>query len=82
VSHDPTRHPIACQIDGKTRKGIYWVAGKILVVSTAMGGKSTQLGAMSPEAIAGQLLRNLVKEGKAYNTRLLLSLLFRFQDIP
>jgi hypothetical protein len=63
--HDPTRHPIACEIDGRTFKGNYWVAGKILVVSTSKGGKSTQLGAMSPEVLAGQLLGKLAKEGKA-----------------
>jgi hypothetical protein len=63
--HDPTRHTVTCEIDGKTHKGNYWIAGKILVVSTAKGGKSTQLGATSPETLAGQLLRKLAKEGKA-----------------
>jgi len=65
MSHDPTRHPLTCEIDGKTFKGNYWIAGKILVVSTAKGGKSTQLGTMSPESLAGQLLRTLAKEGNA-----------------
>ncbi len=32
---------VSCKIDGKTHEGNYWVAGKILVVSTAMDGKST-----------------------------------------
>lgn len=63
--HDPTRHTVSCEIDGKRFKGNYWIAGKILVVSTAKGGKSTQLGAMSPETLAGQLLGKLAKEGKA-----------------
>jgi hypothetical protein len=63
--HDPTRQTITCEIDGKNFKGNYWIAGKILVVSTAKGGKSTQLGALSPEALARQLLRKLAKEGKA-----------------
>ena len=63
--HDPTRQTVTCEIDGKTHKGNYWIAGKILVVSTAKGGKSTQLGATSPETLAGQLLRKLAKEGKA-----------------
>ena len=26
----PPRHPITCESDGKTHKGTYWVAGKIL----------------------------------------------------
>ena len=65
MSHDPTRHPITCQIDGKTYKGNYWVAGKILVVSTAKGGKSTQLGPHAPEALAERLLRQLAEQGGA-----------------
>ena len=56
---------MTCEIDGNPYKGNYWIAGKILVVSTAKGGKSTQLGAHVPEALAGQLLRKLAKEGKA-----------------
>ena len=63
--HDPTRHTVTCEIDGKTFKGNYWIAGKILVVSTSKGGKSTQLGAMSPETLAGQLLLKLAQEDKA-----------------
>jgi hypothetical protein len=65
MTKEPQRHKVSCEIDGKTHTGNYWVAGKILVVSTALGGTSTQLGAMSPEALAGQLLRKLAKEGKA-----------------
>ena len=61
----PVRHPIACEIDGKTHKGTYWVAGKILTVATGGGGKSKQVGTMEPEALAMQLLRELVKAGKA-----------------
>ena len=38
------RHPVTCEIDGKTFKGTYWIAGKILTVSTGMGGKSRQVG--------------------------------------
>jgi len=59
------RYPIACDVDGKTYRGNYWVAGKILVVSTSMGGKSRQLGSMPPDALAKQLLENLAREGKA-----------------
>ena len=63
--HDPTRNTVSCDIDGKRFEGNYWIAGKLLVVSTAKGGKSTQLGAMSPETLAGQLLRKLGEEAKA-----------------
>jgi hypothetical protein len=62
---DQKRHTVTCEIDGKIFKGNYWIAGKILVVSTAKGGKSTQLGAMSPEALAVQLLLQLAREDKA-----------------
>jgi len=65
MTKEPQRHRVSCEIDGKTHNGNYWVAGKILVVSTAKGGNSTQLGAMSPETLAGQLLLKLAKEGKA-----------------
>lgn len=51
--------------DGKTHKGTYWVAGKILTVSTGLGGKSKQVGTTEPEALAEQLLLDLVKAGKA-----------------
>jgi hypothetical protein len=61
----PVRHPITCEIDGKTHKGTYWVAGKILTVSTGGGGKSKQVGTTEPEALAKQLLLDLVKAGKA-----------------
>ena len=59
------RYPITCEIDGKTHKGTYWVAGKILTVSTGLGGKSKQVGTMELEALAKQLLLELVKAGKA-----------------
>ncbi len=66
INNDPpVRHPITCEIDGVTHKGTYWVAGKILTVSTGGGGKSKQVGTTEPEALAKQLLLDLVKAGKA-----------------
>jgi hypothetical protein len=65
MSHDPTRQTVTCEIDGKTYRGNYWIAGKILVVSTGMGGKSKQVGSTPAEDLAQQLLRELAKEGKA-----------------
>ena len=65
MSHDPTRHTVTCEIDGKTYRGNYWIAGKILVVSTGMGGKSKQVGSTPAEALAEELLQQLAKEGKA-----------------
>jgi hypothetical protein len=59
------RYMITCETDGKTHKGTYWVAGKILTVSTGLGGKSKQVGTTEPEALAKQLLLELVKAGKA-----------------
>ena len=41
------------------------MAGKILIVSTGLGGKSTQVGAVPAEVLAKQLLEQLAKEGKA-----------------
>ena len=59
------RYPITCEIDGETHKGIYWVAARILAVSTGLGGKSEQVGTTEPEALAEQLLLELVKASKA-----------------
>ncbi len=65
MDNHPSRYPVACEIDGKTYRGTYWVAGKILTVSTGMGGKSKQVGSTPTETLAEQLLRALVEEGKA-----------------
>lgn len=59
------RYPITCKIDGKAHKGTYWVAGKILTVSTGLGGKSNQVGTMEPESLAKRRLLELAKAGKA-----------------
>ncbi len=65
MDQNPPRHRVACEIDGKAYQGTYWIAGKILTVATGMGGKSKQVGSTSAEILAEQLLRDLVKEGKA-----------------
>lgn len=59
------RHRISCAVDGQTYEGNYWIAGKILVVSTAKGGASHQVGTSQPQALAEKLLRKLAREGKA-----------------
>jgi hypothetical protein len=56
---------INIEVDGQTYGGNYWIAGKILVVSTAKGGASHQLGGNQPEELAVQLLRKLAGEGRA-----------------
>lgn len=61
----PPRHPVTCKIDGKTFRGTYWIAGKILTVATGQGGKSKQVGTTPAETLAEELLRALVREGKA-----------------
>ncbi len=61
----PSRHPVTCDYDGETHKATYWVAGKILTVATRWGGNSRQVGTIEPEALAKQLLLELVKAGKA-----------------
>lgn len=59
------RHQVSCEIDGTTYNGNYWVAGMILVVSTAKGGTSTSLGGRAPNALATSLLKGLATAGKA-----------------
>jgi hypothetical protein len=34
------RHPVSCEIDGEVLTGNYWIAGMILVVSTATGAQA------------------------------------------
>jgi hypothetical protein len=59
------RHRISCEVDGNTIEGNYWIAGKILVVSTSKGGSSHQIGSNDHKALAVELLRRLASEGKA-----------------
>ena len=65
MDQSPPRYQVICDIDGKARRGTYWVAGKILTVSTGMGGKSRQVGTTPAEILAEELLRELAREGKA-----------------
>lgn len=65
MDQNPPRHPVTCEIDGKMYKGNYWIAGKILTVTTGKGGKSKQVGSTPAEDLAKQLLQELVKAGKA-----------------
>jgi hypothetical protein len=61
----PPRHAFTVEVDGKLHKGTYWVAGKILTVTTGKGSKSKQVGTMEPEDLAKKLLLELVEAGKA-----------------
>lgn len=54
------RHPVSCEIDGEVFSGYYWVAGMILVVSTATGGTSRQLANRQPDDLARSLLRDML----------------------
>lgn len=65
MNHHQPHDRVSCEIDGQTYSGNYWVAGMILVVSTAKGGTSTQLGGRAPKALAESLLRTLARDGKA-----------------
>jgi hypothetical protein len=65
MDNNPPHYLVTCEIDGKTYQGTYWIAGKILTVSTGMGGKSKQVGSTPADALAKQLLQELAKEGKA-----------------
>ena len=59
------RHPVGCEIDGEVLTGNYWIAGMILVVSTATGGTSRQLANSEPEDLAKILLGNLMLANRA-----------------
>ena len=63
------RHAVTCEIDAKIYRGTYWVAGKILTVTTGMAGKSRQIGSAPNEVLARQLLEVMAREGKAYLER-------------
>jgi hypothetical protein len=63
--HPPPHHPITCEFEGKTYKGTYWVAGRILTVATGGRGKSRQVGTMKAEELAMLLLLELVRAGRA-----------------
>ncbi|MCX7181009.1 MAG: hypothetical protein NTX56_20335 [Proteobacteria bacterium] len=65
IRTEPPRHTFTVEVEGKLHKGTYWLAGKILTVSTGLGGKSKQVGTTEPEDLAKQLLLELVKAGKA-----------------
>ena len=59
------RHPVSCEIDGEVFTGNYWVAGMILVLTTAAGSSSRQVANSEPEDLAKNLLRNLVLAKRA-----------------
>lgn len=65
MDQNPPRYPVTTEIDGKTYRGNYWIAGKILTVSTGLGGKNRQVGSTPAETLAKRLLQELAKEGKA-----------------
>jgi len=61
MEHIQNPYPVSCDVDGVTYRGNYLVAGKILVVSTAFGGTSTQLADRNPEQLAKSLLNKLAR---------------------
>ena len=65
MDKNPPRYPVTCEIDAQTYKGNYSIAGKILTVSTGLGGKNRQIGLKPVAVMAEQLLEILAKEGKA-----------------
>ncbi|MCX7140558.1 MAG: hypothetical protein NT123_05525 [Proteobacteria bacterium] len=65
MDQSPPRYPVTIEIKGKAYKGTYWIAGKILTVSTGKGGKSRQVGSTPADALAAELLQQLAQEGKA-----------------
>ena len=41
MNQAPPRSPVTCEIDGKLHKGTYWIAGKILTVTTGKRQEQT-----------------------------------------
>lgn len=65
MTNSQNRYQVTCNVDGVIYRGNYWVAGKILVVSTSNGGTSTQLADRNPERLAKTLLEKLAHGSKA-----------------
>ena len=60
---------VAIQRRGKTLTGEYVVARGMITVYGETGSKTAQLGAASAEAMATDLLREIVEENKASQNR-------------
>ena len=58
------RHRISCEVEGRRVSGNYWIAGSLLVVSTARGGTSSLLAGRVPHTLAESLLKGLAAAGK------------------
>ena len=56
---------VTIDLDGTTYTGLMTVARRMVTVSTVYGSKSMQQGGGQPDAIAGALLREIVREEKA-----------------
>ena len=59
-------HSTHIKVDGRTYSGTFTVDRKVLTVSTSYGRKAAQVGPkMTHEALAHQLLHELVQEEKS-----------------
>ena len=56
---------VTIDLDGTTYTGQMTVARRMVTVSTVYGSKSMQQGGSQPDAIAGALLREIVREEMA-----------------
>ena len=56
---------VTIDLDGTTYTGQMTVARRMVTVSTVYGSKSMQQGGSQADAIAGALLREIVREEKA-----------------
>jgi hypothetical protein len=61
----PRSHPVHVDVDGKSYSGSYTVQGRIITVSDGQRECSRQLGGIQAEALAMNLLREMVKAGGA-----------------
>ncbi|MBL8490529.1 MAG: hypothetical protein JNM82_07095 [Rhodocyclaceae bacterium] len=65
MDKQPERFPVSCEFEGRTCKGTWWIAGRIMTVATGLGGKSDRVGPEPAERQAQALLMELAKAGKA-----------------
>ena len=66
MSHmTPRLYPVQVEVDGTPYSGTYTVQGRIITVTLGTLERSRQLGGMSGEVLAMNLLREMARETKA-----------------
>ena len=63
ASAAPRSYPVHVEVDGRAYDASYTVQGRIVTVTYGQQERSRQLGGISAEALAMNLLRDMVKTG-------------------